>query len=114
MSQDRIVRPDWVAFDYSEFRNVHGLMTLEQRGLHISLCTQLFAGARISSDRLVAAKQLGVDPRLYRRVLGELLEMGAIQEVDGEITVHLAIRARQAAVDNVISFRQNGINGGRG
>lgn len=105
MSNGSAVNLPWVAFDYSEFRNVHSIMTLEQRGLHISLCTLMFAGVTVSPDRLVAAKQLGVDPRLYRRVLGELIDMGAVYEAETGIVVHLAIRARETAVNKVVAFR---------
>ena len=71
----------FVRFYPSDWRSGCLSMTLEQQGLYVAICAfQWETGRRLFLDDKQAAHAIGLNPKNYRKVRDQLLEMGKIQQ----------------------------------
>lgn len=71
----------FVRFYPSDWRSGCLGLTLEQQGLYVSICAfQWETGRRIFADDTQAAHALGLNPKNYRKVRDQLLQLGKIEK----------------------------------
>lgn len=87
-------------------------LTLEERGFYITACAMIYQiGDGVPIDDLRRA--CSVDGRVFKRVLGRLVEAQKLEERDGKIYQKRCAKELAKAVSRLQLSRSNGAKGGR-
>lgn len=100
----------WTMHEHESMLDAKRVLSLEEHGmlqvLHDLYCGRL--GVLYDQARFIAG-QAGIDPRVWKRIRGKLLELGFL-ETDGD---RLICTLKREAVSQSIKLMENGAKGGR-
>lgn len=89
----------FVRFYPSDWRSGCLGLTFEQEGLYIRICAYIYeTGRRLPLDNSVAAKFMGAHTNAYRKIIGQLAELGKVTRYDDGWSVERAEHELAAAV----------------
>lgn len=97
----------FVRFYPSDWRSGCLGLTFEQEGLYVRICAYIYeTGRRLPLDDSVAAKFMGAHTNAYRKIVGQLRELGKLTRHDDGWSVERAEHELAAAVGTRIGADQ--------